>query len=68
MFAGREDCGIYTFETDEDALELVRDLMQKDTDLVTEEEAAQVRLYEEEYTVSRFYGRYKEILGKICHE
>lgn len=68
MFAGRQDCGIYTFETDDEAVELVRSIMDKDHEQIKAEEEAQVRLYEEEYTVSRFYDRYKDMLRKIDHE
>ncbi len=67
-FAGKQDCGIYTFKTDEEALEQIKFLMDTDKELIKSEEAAQVRLYEAEYTVSRFYSRYKDMLGKICHE
>lgn len=67
-FAGREDCGIYTFGTDEQALELVRSIMETEPEKIRAEEAAQVQLYEEEYTVARFYDRYKDMLRKIDHE
>ena len=68
IFAGREDCGIYTFGTDEQALELVRSIMETEPEKIRAEEAAQVQLYEEEYTVARFYDRYKDMLRKIDHE
>ena len=42
--------------------------METEPEKIKSEEAAQVQLYEEEYTVARFYGRYKDMLRKIDHE
>lgn len=66
VFEGRNDSGIYTFENEDEASAIIRRLMKDDPSAVKEEESDQIKLYNEEYTIEKFYERYKELLGRIC--
>jgi len=67
-FAGREDCGIYTFSTEDEAAELIRQLMNDGPEVIASQLKAQNALYCEKYTLDIFYDRYKEILRRISNE
>lgn len=68
VFEGMEDRGIYLFDTEEEAVSKIRKIMNEDTVVRKEKEAAQRVLFEREYTMETFYDRYMEILKKICGE
>lgn len=66
VFEGKEEQGIYLFDTEEEAITLIRNRMNEDPDVRKEKEAAQRVLFEKEYSMRRFCERYMDILEKIC--
>ena len=67
VFCGKEDCGIFTFETEEEAEAVIRKLMEeRDADsAVAQREEKQRVLFEQEYSMEKFYARYKELLEQM---
>ena len=64
-FAGKEYCGLYTYETTDQAVSIINAIKNTTPAERTALEEAQRRFYEEEYTVDKFYQRYKDTLLKI---
>ena len=66
VFKDREECGIYTYGSEEEALNRIRRIMSEDKAEKAEKEARQRKFFEEEYSIEKFYDRYKEMLRSIC--
>lgn len=64
-FAGMEDCGIYLFDSNDEAAELIKNIMREDPSDKARREASQVEMYKEKYSAEVFYSRYKETLRNI---
>ena len=68
LFIGKEECGLFTYESIDQAvsiIKMVKNLSASKRNLL---ETTQRKLYEEEYTVEKFYKRYKDTLLKISQE
>ena len=64
-FTDMENCGIYLFDSDDEAADLIKNIMQEDPSDKARKEASQVKMYKEKYSDEVFYSRYKETLRSI---
>ncbi len=60
-----EERGIYLFGTDEEAVSAIKKVMNETPEVTSKKEAAQVKLFEEKYTMDRFYTAYKDLLRRV---
>ena len=65
IFEGMEDRGIYTFGSEDEAVRAVQFIRSEDPAVKSEKEAAMRVLFEQEYSMEKFYGNYKKLLGRI---
>jgi len=65
-FEGHEDAGIFTYGSEDEALALIRKIMALTPDERTQMEDLQRQFYRNEYTIEKFYDRYKEMLNSLC--
>lgn len=66
LFSGMEDFGIYSFETEEEAVDIIRNVMHEDPSERKKKEERQVHLHQEKYSMKKFCEGYREILRKVC--
>lgn len=65
LFEDMEERGIYLFGTDEEAVSAIKKVMNETPEVTSKKEAAQVKLFEEKYTMDRFYTAYKDLLRRV---
>ncbi len=65
IFEGMEDRGIYTFGSEDEAVRAVQFIKNEDPAVKREKEAAMKVLFEQEYSMEKFYGSYKKLLSRI---
>ena len=68
LFANMEDMGIHTFETEEEAEAIIRNVMDEDPAERRKQEERQVLLHQEKYSMEPFFKEYREILRKVCEK
>ena len=66
LFSGMEDIGIYSFETEDEAADIIRSVMNEDPSERKKKEERQVLLHQEKYSMEKFCEGYREILRKVC--
>ena len=64
-FSGMEECGIYLFESDDEASDEIMKLKEESAESVKACEESQVKMFKERFTVEVFYDRYKEMLRSL---
>lgn len=64
-FKDKEDCGVYTYDSEEEAILKIRELMSEDKGIRAQKEARQREFSGQEYSMGKFYDRYKETLKSI---
>ena len=63
-----EEMGIHTFETEEEAVDIIRNVMNEDPSERKKKEERQVLLHQEKYSMETFCEGYREILRKVCEK
>ena len=66
LVSGMEDIGIYSFETEDEAADIIRSVMNEDPSERKKKEERQVLLHQEKYSMEKFCEGYREILRKVC--